>query len=227
MQYGPRRVQLFDITGLQLYYYGMADVGKHLKSKFFAGLFILIPLLITIYVIYLIVSFFEGYMGPIIRNILYHLAGRELYVAGSGFVLFIIVTYLTGVLTSNYIGKKLLEKAEKLLKKVPVIKVIYGSVKDMTDAFSSDKIKSFQEVVLVEFPSKGQYAVGFVTKRTEIDGKTLCSVFVPLTPNPTASILLLIKEENLTFLDVSTDDAMKYVISLGTTRIESPWKAKK
>jgi uncharacterized membrane protein len=97
----------------------------------------------------------------------------------------------------------------------------------MTDAFSSDKVKSFKEVVLVEYPFPGRYTIGFVTKRIQIEEKLFCSVFIPTTPNPTSGYLILIKEEGLTFLDVPTDDALKYIISLGTARIESPWKEKK
>ena len=201
--------------------------AKHIKSKFLTGLFILIPLIVTVYIIYLIISFFEPIVAPIVRNILNKITGRELYIPGAGFILFIIITYITGVFASNYFGKMALARGERLLKRIPVVKSIYGSVKDMTDAFSSDKVKSFKEVVLVEYPFPGRYTIGFVTKRIQIEEKLFCSVFIPTTPNPTSGYLILIKEEGLTFLDVPTDDALKYIISLGTARIESPWKEKK
>jgi uncharacterized membrane protein len=204
--------------------------AKHIKSKFLTGLFILIPLIVTVYIIYLIISFFEPIVAPIVRNILNKVTGRELYIPdipGAGFILFIIITYITGIFASNYFGKMALARGERLLKRIPVVKSIYGSVKDMTDAFSSDKVKSFKEVVLVEYPFPGRYTIGFVTKRIQIEEKLFCSVFIPTTPNPTSGYLILIKEEGLTFLDVPTDDALKYIISLGTARIESPWKEKK
>ncbi len=202
------------------------SVASHLKKKFLAGFFIVIPLIVTAYVVILIVSFFDSLIGPVVKNILSHVAGKEIYVAGTGFMAIVVITYIVGILASNYFGKALLARGERLVKRIPVVKGIYGSVKDMTDAFSSDRIKSFQEVVLVEFPSPGSYAIGFVTKRIDIGAQHFCSVFIPLTPNPTASLLILVKEESLTFLDISADDALKYVISLGTVRLDSLWQEK-
>ncbi|HVN96824.1 MAG TPA: DUF502 domain-containing protein [Syntrophorhabdaceae bacterium] len=203
------------------------SVTKHIKSKFFTGLFILIPLIVTLYIIYFVISFFEPLVAPLVKSALARLSGRELYIPGAGFILFIIITYITGILASNYFGKKALARGEQLLKRIPVVKSIYGSVKDMTEAFSSDRIKSFKEVVLVEYPFPGRYAIGFVTKRIQINSKQLCSVFIPTTPNPTSGYIILVQEEELTFLDIPADDALKYIISLGTARTEAPWKEKK
>jgi uncharacterized membrane protein len=201
-------------------------IGKHIKSKFFTGLILLIPLIVTLYLIYVIISFFEPLVGPLVKNILFRLTGREIYVPGIGFVVFIIVTYVTGMIASNYFGKIALSRGERLLKGIPVVKSIYGSVKDMTEAFSSDKIKSFKEAVLVEFPFAGRYTIGFVTKRIEIEGERFCTVFIPPTPIPTAGFLIMVREEELKFLDITIDNALKYIISLGTARINFSWKEK-
>ena len=106
-------------------------------------------------------------------------SGRELYIPGVGFLLFIIVTYVTGAIASNYFGKTALSRGEKILKRIPVVKSIYGSVKDMTEAFSSDKVKSFKEAVLVEFPFAEDTPSDSVTKRIEMEGKPFCAVFDP------------------------------------------------
>jgi uncharacterized membrane protein len=203
------------------------NVAKHIKSKFFTGLFILIPLIVTIYVVYVILSFFEPFVAPMVKNVLFRLSGRELYIPGIGFILFVIITYVTGMIASNYFGKTALSRGEKLLKRIPFVKTIYGSVKDMTEAFSSDKVKSFKETVLVEFPFPGRYTIGFVTKRIEIEGKPFCAIFIPPTPIPTAGFLIMVREEELKFLDISIDNALKYIISLGTAKIEFSWKEKK
>jgi uncharacterized membrane protein len=203
------------------------NIAKHIKSKFFTGLFILIPLIVTIYIVYAIISFFEPFVGPLIKNILFRLSGREIYIPGIGFILFIIITYVTGMIASNYFGKTALSRGEKLLKRIPFVKTIYGSVKDMTDAFSSDKVKSFKEAVLIEFPFPGRYTIGFVTKRIEIEGKPFCTVFIPPTPIPTAGFLIMVREEELKFLDISIDTALKYIISLGTAKLEFSWKEKR
>lgn len=202
-------------------------IAKHIKSKFLTGLFILIPLIATIYIVYVIISFFEPLVSPFVRNMFFRLSGRELYIPGAGFVLFIVITYLTGTIASNYFGKTLLSRGEKILKRIPVVKSIYGSVKEMTEAFSSDKIKSFKEAVLVEFPFAGRYTIGFVTKRVEIEGEPFCAVFIPPTPIPTAGFLIMVREEELKFLDIPIDTAVKYIISLGTTKIDLSWKDKK
>jgi|WetSurSiteA1Bulk_404760.scaffolds.fasta_scaffold64800_2 uncharacterized membrane protein len=196
------------------------NIGKHIKSKFFTGLFILIPLIVTIYIVYAIITFFEPFLGPLVNNIFLRLTGRETYIPGIGFILFIVLTYVTGMVASNYFGKTALSRGEKILKRIPFVKTIYGSVKDMTDAFSSDKVKSFKETVLVEFPFPGRYTVGFVTKRIEIEGKLFCAVFIPPTPIPTAGFLIMVREEELKFLDISIDNALKYIISLGTAKID-------
>lgn len=202
-------------------------IAKHIKRKFLTGLFILIPLIATIYIVYVIISFFEPLVSPFVRNMFFRLSGRELYIPGAGFVLFIVITYLTGTIASNYFGKTLLSRGEKILKRIPVVKSIYGSVKEMTEAFSSDKIKSFKEAVLVEFPFAGRYTIGFVTKRVEIEGEPFCAVFIPPTPIPTAGFLIMVREEELKFLDIPIDTAVKYIISLGTTKIDLSWKDKK
>jgi uncharacterized membrane protein len=200
---------------------------KHLKKTFIAGLAILIPLIVTVYIIYTVVSSVDTFISPVIRNITSNFIGKSLYVPGTGFFLFIFITYLTGMLASNYIGKRLLAFGEAMLRKIPFVKGIYGSVKDMIDAFSTEKTRSFKEVVFVDFPFKGRYALGFITKRMQGEEKNLCAVFVPTTPNPTSGYLIFLPEEELMPVDMSVEDAIKYIVSLGTSRVELKWKEKK
>lgn len=206
------------------------DLTKHLKKKFITGLFVLIPIVVTTYVIYLVISFVDTIIAPVTRSITSHLTGKELYIPGTGLFLFVLVAYVTGVLASNYLGNRLLSFGENLLRKIPFVKGIYSSVKDMTDSFSSEKKRSFKEVVLAEFPFKGRYAIGFVTNRvTNHVHEEYCSVFVPTTPNPTSGYLVIIRESELIFLDMPVDDALKFIISLGTAGIvgiERAWKEK-
>jgi uncharacterized membrane protein len=201
---------------------------KHLEKTFLTGLFILIPLLVTIYIVNMVISSIDAFVSPFIRNITSEITGRALYIPGTGFILFVVIAYLTGVLASNYVGKRLLGRGEAIVRKIPFVKVIYGSVKDMIDAFSSESVKSFKEVVLIEFPFKGRYAVGFITKRMQSgEEKGLCSVFVPTTPNPTSGYLIIVPEEELCALDMSVEDAIKYIVSLGTLKVELEWKEKR
>lgn len=203
------------------------SLAKHLKKKFITGLLVLIPLIVTGYIVYLVVSFIEGFIGPALRNIFFQVFQREVYITGMACIIFVVMTYLTGLLVSNYFGKTLFSRGERLVKRIPIVKSIYGSVKDMIEAFSSEKIKSFKEVVLIEFPFQGRLAIGLVTNRVEIDGLKHCAVFVPTTPNPTSGYIIIAKEEDLLFLDMTTDEALKYIISLGTSRSGSIWNGKR
>ncbi len=196
---------------------------RHFKTKLLTGLFVLIPVLVSLYAVYLIVSFLDNIASPILSNILSGAFGRPLYIPGLGLLLFIVITYITGLVTSNYAGKRLLLHGEALLKRIPFVKSIYGSTKDFLEAFSPDKLRSFRGVVLIEFPRQGSYTLGLVTSRIVRDSVTFCSVFVPTAPNPTAGYVLIIPESELFFLKVSVEDALKYVISLGTSKVTIEW----
>lgn len=202
-------------------------MANHVKKKFITGLLVLIPLIVTVYIAYLIVSFIENFIGPALKNIFFQVFQREVYITGMACIIFVVITYLTGLFVSNYFGKTVFSRGEQIVRRIPIVKSIYGSVKDMTEAFSSDKIKSFKEVVLLEFPFQGRYAIGLVTNRVEIKGLQHCSVFVPTTPNPTSGYIILVREDDLVFLDMPTDDALKYVISLGTSRSGILWNGKR
>ena len=154
--------------------------------------------------------------------------GKELYVPGTGFFVFLALVYVAGLFASNYIGKQIFAYGESLLQKIPFVKGVYSSVKDMTTAFSAEKAESFQGVVLTEFPFPGRFAMGFITNRTcTIEGQSLCTVFIPTTPNPTSGYLIMVREEELKFLDLPVDKALRYIVSLGTSPTELPWIEKR
>ncbi len=202
-------------------------VTRHVKAKLLTGLFVLIPVLVTLYVVYLIVSFLDGALSPILTNLSLSLVGRSVYIPGLGLLLFVVITYAVGILTSNYAGRRLLSYGEALLRRIPFIKSIYGSTKDFMNAFSSERITSFRGVVITEFPHQGSYSLGLVTGRLQRGPCAFCSVFVPTTPNPTSGYLLLVPEEKLFFLTISVEDAIKYIISLGTSKVDLGWEEKK
>ncbi|MCX8110362.1 MAG: DUF502 domain-containing protein [Syntrophorhabdaceae bacterium] len=202
--------------------------SKHIKKTFITGIFILIPLVATAYIIYFIISSIDVIIAPLIRNITFYVTGHEIYIPGTGIIIFIVITYLTGMLASNYFGKKILYYGDLVIKKIPFVKGIYTSVKDIVYTFSSEKTRSFKEVVLVEIPAGGRYFLGFVTKRTKTKaGENLCSVFIPTTPNPTSGFLIFAREDDLIFIDMSVEDALKHIISLGLTQSELIWNEKR
>lgn len=128
-----------------------------------------------------------------------------------------LLTGLLGVFARYYIGKKIIQLVEFTLLKVPLLGKIYGTVKQVNEAFTSSKNSNFEQVVMVEFPRKGLYSIGFITAeqvRTD-SGESIISIFVPTTPNPTTGFLLVLPESKVVKLDMSVADGIKYIVSLG------------
>ncbi len=135
----------------------------------------------------------------------------------------IVLTGLLGFLTRYYVGKKLVQLVDYVILNVPLLGKIYGTVKQVNQAFTSEKKSSFKQVVMVEFPRKGLFSVGFVTAeqvRTD-EGESIISIFVPTTPNPTTGFLLVLPESKVTLLDMSVADGIKYIVSLGAVPPEN------
>ena len=135
----------------------------------------------------------------------------------------IVLTGLRGSLTRYYVGKKLVQLMDYVLLNVPLLGKIYGTVKQVNQAFASDKKSNFQQVVMVEFPRKGLYSIGFMTAeqvRTD-EGESIISIFVPTTPNPTTGFLLVLPQSKVVKLDMSVADGIKYIVSLGAVAPEN------
>lgn len=132
----------------------------------------------------------------------------------------VVLVGAVGWLARYYLGKRLIEWVDTVLLRIPLLNRIYGTIKQVNDAFSSTNKTSFRTVVLIEFPRAGMYSVGFLTSEqqgeipTRLGEKTVC-VFVPTTPNPTSGFLVLVPEEQVTKLEMSVADGIKYIISLG------------
>ncbi len=203
------------------------QLGRHFKAKLFTGLFVLLPALVTLYVVYVVASFLDGILSPLLMEVSSGILGRPIYIPGLGLLLFVIITYVTGMLTSNYAGKRLLSYGEALFRKIPFVKSIYSSTKDFVEVFSSEKLKSFTGVVLTEFPREGCYSLGLVTGRLLHGSFIFRSVYIPTTPNPTSGYLLLVPEDKLFFVPISVEEAIKYIVSLGTSKVDLRWEEKK
>ena len=138
-----------------------------------------------------------------------------------------ILIGLIGRFTSYYIGKKFINTAERIMLAIPILNTIYGAIKQINEAFASDKASAFEQVVMVEFPRKGAWSVGFLTSdnhpeaslRTE---QKLCSVFVPTTPNPTSGFLTMVDESDIVRMEMSVADGIKYIMSLGAVAPPMP-----
>jgi uncharacterized membrane protein len=196
------------------------SVFAKLRNNFIAGIVVLIPIGITLYLTLFIIKF----SGKIIpkginpNNYLpFDIPGLEILIA------IIIITFF-GWLSLSFLGKKFFELFNNVLKKIPILRTIYSAIGQMTESFTKSD-SSQKSVVLLEYPRAGTWAVAFATKENEgiIEkkiGKELINVFVPTTPNPTSGFLLMVPKKDLIYLDISFEQASKFIVSAGTTNID-------
>src|SRR6266404_995689 len=197
------------------------------RANFFTGLAIVLPAVISIAVVVWLFGTVSNITDTLLIFVPKNLTHREhgagpmhWYWSVCALALAVILIVLVGGLARHYFGKKLIELVDLALLRVPLLGKIYSAIKQVNEAFSPSSKSSFKQVVLVEFPRAGQYSVGFVTgeDHREVQQKTrerVLSVFVPTTPNPTSGFLVLVPENEITRLDMSVADGIKFIISLG------------
>ncbi|SMC24690.1 Uncharacterized membrane protein [Andreprevotia lacus DSM 23236] len=213
-----------------------------LRKYLFTGLLIWIPLGITIWVIQLIIGTMDQ-IGAILPSavrpdywLLVHLADYIPFfkgyqrIPGFGLVFAVAVLLVTGMVARNMLGRRLLQLGEQVLNRIPIVRSIYSSVKQVSDTLFSDSGQAFRKAALVQFPHQGSWSIGFITgtPKGEISAKLndeLVSVFVPTTPNPTSGFLFMVNKADVRELDMSVDEALKYVISLGVVAPGGPAQA--
>ena len=195
------------------------SIFAKIRNNFIAGIVVLIPIGITLY----LTIFFIRVTRNIIPKELnpnnylpFNIPGVEILIA-----LFFIT--LIGWLSLSFLGKKFFELFNRILKKIPILRTIYSAIGQMTESFTKTDNKQ-KSVVLLEYPRKGVWAVGFATKENtgiikEKVKEELVNVFVPTTPNPTSGFLLMIPKKDLIYLDVTFEQASKFIVSAGTTNI--------
>ena len=190
-----------------------------IRNNFIAGIVVLIPIGITLYLTLFIIRV-SGNIVPKEINpnnyLPFDIPGVEILTA-----LFLIT--IIGWVSLSFIGKKFFEFFNNILKKIPILRTIYSAIGQMTESLTKTDNKQ-KSVVLLEYPRKGVWAVGFATKKNEglIKEKVkedLINVFVPTTPNPTSGFLLMVPKKDLIYLDVSFEQASKFIVSAGTTNI--------
>ncbi len=196
------------------------SIFSKIRNNFIAGVVVLIPIGITLY----LTLFLIRVSGKIIpkeinpNNYLpFDIPGVEIFMA-------LLIITIIGWLSLSFLGKKFIEILNNILKKIPILRTIYSAIGQMTESFTKSDNKQ-KSVVLLEYPRKGVWAVGFATKENEglIKDKVkedLINVFVPTTPNPTSGFLLMIPKKDLIYLNVTFEQASKFIVSAGTTNID-------
>lgn len=191
----------------------MEKVKGAIKKTFFTGLVVVIPILITAFALYWLFRVLDGFLSPIIHQIL----GRE--IPGLGILTEIVIIFLVGVVATNVFGSRILNWFQTLLMRAPVVKNIYPTIKQLVEAFHPSSGSSFKKVVLVEYPKGGTLAVGFLTSEVTLKGmaqaQRLVSVYLP-TNNLYVGNVALFKEEDLIVTDFTIEEGLKIVLSGGT-----------
>ena len=187
------------------------------RNYFIAGVVVLIPIGITIYLSIFIVDISSKIIPKEINPnhyLPYDIPGLEILIA-------ILLITSIGWLSLSFLGRKLLNTFENLLKRIPILRTIYSAITQMTETFTKSEGNK-KNVVLVEYPRKGSWAVGFATKDNEGQmskktNKKLVNVFIPTTPNPTSGFLLMFPREEVIYLDLTFEEASRFIVSAGTS----------
>jgi len=196
------------------------SILARIRNYFIAGIVVLIPIGITLYITLFIINISSKILPKEINPnhyLPYNIPGLEIIIS-------IFLITLIGWLSLSFLGRKLLGLFNGLLKRIPILRTIYSAIGQMTSSFTKND-KNEKNVVLVEYPRKGTWAVGFATKENKGEikdkiKKELVNVFVPTTPNPTSGFLLMFPKEDVIYLDLTFEEASKFIVSAGTSNPE-------
>ncbi|MDG5814645.1 DUF502 domain-containing protein [Chitinispirillales bacterium ANBcel5] len=193
------------------------EILKQFRSNVIAGVLLIIPLLVTLLIIIQLFVWIDSALPSVL--------GVE-WGTGFGITVTIVLAYIVGLLAKNYFGKKLIDTGDALMANIPVLNKIYLGVQQVVDAVSLQNKKLFEKVVLIEYPKENCYTIAFVTSSKNADfaklvGKDLVAVFIPTTPNPTSGFLLYYPEDDIIYLDIPVEVAVKRIMSAGLLNGES------
>jgi uncharacterized membrane protein len=191
---------------------------KRLRSYFITGILVLSPLVITLYLLWLIYSFFNRVLGRLIGGLIFAIFGIN--IPGLGLVSTMALIFLAGLFATNVLGKRFIELGDNIIKRIPLVSSVYSGVKQIMEAIFTQNRSSFKQVVMVEYPREGIYTLAFVTGEGvgEVQDKTIDKVinlFVPTTPNPTSGFFLMVPEKDVVPLEMSVQEGLKMIISGG------------
>lgn len=184
-----------------------------IKRNFVSGVLVIVPIILTYIVLKFLFKAIDGILQPIIFKIFGY------YVPGLGIFTTILLIILAGIFTRNIIGAKLYRTGDKILARLPIIRPVYSSAKQLLEAVTGPSVVSFKEVALIEYPRRGVYALAFISKRVKINTngteRDYCSVFVPSTPTPISGMVIMVPAEEVITLDMTIEEGIKYLVSGG------------
>lgn len=208
----------------------MKKFRAYIRNVFLAGILTVLPVIVTYFFLSFIFKKLTGFLVPYLDLVsnYFNFYLTEAQKALLSLSLLVVMIFFIGLFAKNYFGKQIIKFFEKILSKIPLIRGVYSATRQIIDTFQSPTGSNFKKVVLIEYPRKGIYSVGFVTKESSnfynsIIGKKCSNVFIPTTPNPTSGFILIIPNEELVEIDLTVEEGVKFVISAG---LLSPEKIK-
>lgn len=204
--------------------------GKSLRSYLLTGLIVWLPILVTVVVMHFIIGLLDETIALLPKAYQpQQLFGFE--IPGLGVLLSLALLLITGVIATNILGQRLVAWSEALLEKIPLVRTIYNAAKQMSNAIFATNGAAFRKVLMIEYPRKGMWTVGFQTSEStaELSEKTgveMISIYIPTTPNPTSGFMLLVPKDDVIELSMSIDEALKFIISLGVMQPQAANKIK-
>jgi uncharacterized membrane protein len=197
---------------------------KSFKKYFISGLALFLPIGLTIYIFFLAINFADSILGRYLEPVFMKEFG--FYFRGISILIGVYLIVLGGFLFTNFLGKRIYDFFDKMIIKLPFFKQVYPALKEMANfLFSRDQLKSFRQVVLVEYPRKGIYSMGFLTnvssgRLNELTKTELCNVFVASSPGPLTGFVMLVPKKDIIFTDIKIEEAFKFIASGGVVNPE-------
>ena len=198
-----------------------------MKKYLLAGLLVWLPLAVTVWVLHAVLGMLDGIFAlvltagqSVLPQSVYAQIEELKRIPGLGVLVMVVGLFVTGIFAANMVGQWWLRQGSRVLKKIPIVKSIYSSVKQVSDTLFSSNGNAFREAVLVQYPRAGAWTVAFVTGKPGGEvarhlGSEHLSIYVPTTPNPTSGFFLMVPRADVVALDMSVDQALKYIISMG------------
>lgn len=195
---------------------------SYIKRNIIAGILVILPLLLTIYILVVLFQFADRILGSFVNTYLNRLLG--FYIPGLGLILglilFLVIIFIIGFLTTHFLGKRLYFILDKALRRFPLIRHIYPSIKQIIEFLFTYQAQEFKKAVLVQYPRSGIWSIGFITNEgfeiaKEKTKQDLLSIFIPSSPGPLTGFFILVPRQEVIFLDIPIEEAIKLIVSGG------------
>lgn len=211
------------------------NLSQKIRNIFIAGILALLPFVITVYLLYFLYNIIISNATPLVKQIArqYNFDFSEYIFQIVTLVIVILLIFLIGILTKMYFGKMLIKILDNIIAKIPVARSIYNATKQVVDSFKNSTGSSFSKVVLVEFPRRDMWMIAFLVRESldfmeNVSTKEeSCNVFVPTAPNPTSGFVAVVPKKDIRELDISVEEGIKFVLSVGIINIKDPEEIKK